>query len=87
MKNRFQNIRLYCDQVQRILAQSVIGMGVTLTVALILALALWPVMPHPRIILWLAAVFFVVLVRMAVQLHLRKTPTTPENVSRRHAFF
>ena len=79
--NKFE--RLYCDQVQRIIGQSVIGICTTLMTALILALALWIKSPDFRIVIWLLALISVVIVRIFIQLHFKSTSTTGENVIRR----
>ena len=78
-----KNERLYCDQVQRIIGQTITGVSATLITAIILASALWIISPDFRIILWLLSLISVVLARIFMQLHFQKTATTGENLIKR----
>lgn len=75
-----KNERLYCDQVQRLLGQTVTGVSATLIAAIVLSLALWSLSPDTRIIWWLFSLIAVVLIRVFIQFYLQKTATTVGNV-------
>ncbi|MBN1626578.1 MAG: PAS domain S-box protein [Deltaproteobacteria bacterium] len=81
-----KNKRLYCDQVHRLLGQTVTGVSATLIAAIILSLALWNLSRDPKVILWLFSMAAVVLIRVFIRLYFLKTATTVENVIRRRNY-
>lgn len=75
--------RLYTDQVQRIIRQSFLAAGGSSVAAIVLAFALWGVVPKFRIIMWLTIMLALGLVRVFIQLLYQKSETTPGNLIKR----
>ena len=86
MTGMIKSERLYCDQVQRIIGQTILGVSATAVTSLILALALWNIVPKLRIVLWVLSLISVGLARVFIQLHFQKTETTSENLIKRRNY-
>jgi two-component system, cell cycle sensor histidine kinase and response regulator CckA len=75
--------RLFRDQVQRILEHAFSGIFATAINSIILALALWNIIPKFRIIIWLFSSIFFALARVFISFHFQKTATTGKNAVKR----
>ncbi len=76
-----QNIAI--DQVQRLTAQSTLGISATALNSTILAIILLWVLPRQRVLVWLGIVLIVCIGRLLMQFYFKRHPLTIESVGTR----
>ena len=76
-----QNIAI--DQVQRLTAQSTLGISATALLSTILAMVLMGPVPQQRVVFWLGSVFLVCVCRLLLQFHFQRHPLTADTVNTR----
>lgn len=78
-----KNEKIALDQVQRLAAQSVLGIGATMLNAVILAMLLRPVVGKTKIVIWLSFSIFVSVVRIFIHYYFNNKELSLEKASQR----
>ncbi len=78
--------RLYGDQVQRIIGQTLTGFSATLICSIILALALWNIESRFWITLWFTSLISVGLLRLFMQAHFQKKEAQAKDIYRQRNY-
>jgi PAS domain S-box-containing protein len=81
--NTLKNERIALDQVQRLAAQSVLGIGATMFNALILAVLLLPAVGKTKIIIWLSVAALVSAIRILIHYYFKTKELSLEKASQR----
>jgi two-component system, cell cycle sensor histidine kinase and response regulator CckA len=75
--------KIAIDQIQRLTAQGILGIGATAFCSVILAVALYEVSPKPRLLFWICTFLTVCLARIILQRFHLNRPLPAENIARR----
>jgi two-component system cell cycle sensor histidine kinase/response regulator CckA len=75
--------KIAIDQIQRLTAQGILGIGATTLCSVIIAVALYGVSPKSRLLIWIGAFLAVSLARTFLQCYYLKRPLPPESIGRR----
>ncbi|MGD9209899.1 MAG: hypothetical protein PVI90_03950, partial [Desulfobacteraceae bacterium] len=81
--NTITQKKIAIDRMQRLTAQTSIGISATLINSIILSLALLTVLPHSKVFTWLSVVFTVSGLRLLIHRRFQKSPINIENVDQR----
>jgi two-component system, cell cycle sensor histidine kinase and response regulator CckA len=75
--------KIAIDQIQRLTAQGILGIGATALCSVILAVALHGVSPKSRLLFWIGTFLAVCLARIILQSFYLNRPLRPEDIHRR----
>ena len=75
--------KIAIDQIQRLTAQGILGIGATALCSVILAVALYGVSPKSRLLFWIGTFLAVCLARIILQSFYLNRPLRPEDIHRR----